>query len=180
MARSIYEFPEIFRRVHMERPGDIEKEVRFLEEVWGRHLTRPVRRVLDIACGDSPHGQILATQGITVVGIDRSPTMIAAGQKNGSTMKFYRRGIERFRIPEGRFDAAIFMSETLPVIQSNQDLMYHFKSVGRTLRHRGVYCVDIDRHDGVELVKRRKLWRERKVMVVQAAVEIREFYQPIR
>ena len=137
MARSIYAVSRrFFGGSTWSGPGDIEKEVSFLEEVWGRHLTRPVRRVLDIACGDSPHGQILATKGITVVGIDRSPTMIAAGQKNGSTMKFYRRGIERFRIPERQFDAAIFMSETFPVIQSNQDLMYHFKSVGQTLRRR--------------------------------------------
>ncbi len=180
MTRSIYEFPEIFRLVHLERPGDIEKEVSFLKEVWERHLKRPARRVLDIACGDSPHGQILAREGSTVVGIDRAPTMIAAGREKGSAMRFYRREIERFRIPEGRFDAAIFMSETFPVIESNRNLMYHFKSVGRALRRGGVYCVDIDRHDGVELMERRKLWRERNVRVGRTVVEIREFYQPIR
>ena len=169
-----------FSRVHLERPGDIEKEVSFLKKVWGRHMRRPVRRVLDIACGDSPHGQMLAREGITVVGIDRSPTMIAAGQKNGSTMKFYRRKIERFRIPQEQLDAAFFMSETFPVIESNRNLMCHFRSVGRALRCGGIYCVDIDRHDGVELVKRRKLWRERNVRIGQTAVEIREFYRPIR
>ena len=51
MNRSIYEFPAIFRRVHMERPGEIAAEVAFLKEVWRRHMRRPVRRVLDVACG---------------------------------------------------------------------------------------------------------------------------------
>src|SRR5258708_40172862 len=81
MEPSIYESPAIFRRVHMEKPAEIGAEVDFMREVWRRHLKRPVRRVLDVACGDSPHGLALARAGITVAGIDHSPTMIAAGRK---------------------------------------------------------------------------------------------------
>lgn len=180
MERSIYEFPAIFRRVHLERSGDIAKEVEFLKQVWRRHLRRPVRRVLDIACGDSPHGEILTREGIAVVGLDRSATMIAAGRKRATGVKFYRREIERFRIREKQFDAAIFMSETFPVIRSNTNLIYHFRSVGSALRPGGLYCIDIDRHEGVELVRRRKLWRERSVTVGRSKVEVREFYRPIR
>src|SRR5208282_3393224 len=78
MEPSVYQYPSIFRRVHMEKPGEIEEETEFLKKVWRRHLKKPVRRVLDIASGDSPHGQILAREGIRVVGIDRSPTMISS------------------------------------------------------------------------------------------------------
>src|ERR1700683_1913670 len=80
MEPSVYKFPSIFRRVHMEQPGEIVQETDFLQQVWRRHLKKPVRRVLDIASGDSPHGQILAREGARVVGVDRSPTMIAAGK----------------------------------------------------------------------------------------------------
>jgi len=182
MEPSIYEFPEIFRCVHMERPGDIADEVSFLKQVWRRHYRRPVRRVFDIACGDSPHGQILVGDKISVVGIDRSPTMLAAGRAHhgdGERVLFYRRPIVRFSLPEPAFDAAFFMSETFPVLRSNQELMHHFKSVARCLRPRGLYCIDIDRHDGVALIARRKPWRRRKVRVGRVAVEVREFYQPI-
>jgi SAM-dependent methyltransferase len=183
MEPSIYEFPDIFRRVHMEEPGDIAKEVRFMRRVWRRHLKRPVRRVLDIACGNSPHGQILARDGVEVVGIDRSPTMIAAGRAESSAiagLRFHRRGIERFRLPERPFDAAFFMSETFPVIVANKNLMYHFKSVGAAVRRGGLYCVDIDRHDGVELVKTRTLWRKRKVMAGAVPVDVREYHRPVQ
>ena len=183
MEPSIYEFPDIFRRVHMEAPGDIEDEVRFMREVWRRYLKRPVRRVLDIACGNSPHGQILARDGVEVVGIDRSPTMIATGRaeaRGSAGLRFYRRPIERFRLPERLFDAAFFMSETFPVIVSNQNLMYHFKSVGALTRRGGLYCVDIDRHDDVELVKKRTLWRQRKVIADGVRVDVREYHRPIQ
>lgn len=181
MEPSIYEFPDIFRRVHMERPGEIPAEVRFLKEIWSRHGNGPVRRMLDIASGNSPHGQILAREGTTVVGIDRSPTMIAAGRREFSSggLRLYRRNIVNFSLPERPFDAAILMSETFPAIADNDALIAHLRSVGRTLRRGAIYTIDIDRHDGIELVKRRRLWRSRRVQIGLLRVDVREFHRPI-
>lgn len=182
MEPSIYEFPDIFRRVHLERSGEIEQESTFLQEVWRRHYPKPVTRVLDLACGNSPHGQILAHAGIETVGVDDSPTMISAGRAEShrlDAIRFYRRKIERFSLPERPFDAAIFMCETFPIIRTNAALMSHLKSVAALLKRGGLYCVDIDRHDGVDLVKRRRLWRERKVRIGTVRVDVREFHRPI-
>ncbi len=179
---SIYEFPDLFRVIHMEQPHEIGEEVEFLKRVWKRHLARPVRRVLDIACGNSPHGQILAALGLSVVGIDRSPTMIAAGHREADSLpnlEFYRRRIERFRLPCRGLDAAFFMSETLPVIVENADLISHLRSVAAVLRKGGLYCVDIDRHDDIEGARRRRLWRRRKVRYRGVSIDVREFLRPI-
>jgi SAM-dependent methyltransferase len=179
---SIYQFPAIFRRVHMEQPGEIESEVRFLKKVWRRHLRRRVRRVLDVACGDSPHGALLTREGISVAGVDRSPTMIAAGRaqsRGGAGVRFYRRPIENFRLPEKPFDAAFFMSETFPVLTENPNLMSHFKSVARLLRLGGLYCIDVDRHGGIEIIRTRRPWRHREVRVGGTLVEVREYHRPI-
>jgi SAM-dependent methyltransferase len=179
---SIYEFPDLFRVVHMEEPGEIQEEVEFLKRVWQRHSRFPIRRVLDIACGNSPHGQIFAAEGIAVTGIDRSPLMMAAGRKEAAGLKnlsLVRRRIERFSLPRGGFDAAFFMSETFPVMVENADLMSHLRSVGAVLRKGGLYCVDIDRHDNIEAVGRRRVWRERRVRHNGIIIDIREFLQPI-
>jgi len=125
---------------------------------------------------------MLARAGIAVVGIDRSPTMIAAGRAESRGLggiRFYRRPIEKFRLPERQFDAGFFMSETFPVITTNQDLMSHFNSVAKLLRRGGLYCIDIDRHDGVDLVGTRKLWRRRTVRVGRIRVGVREYHRPI-
>jgi SAM-dependent methyltransferase len=182
MEPSIYQYPDIFRRVHLEQPGEIENEAQFLKEVWHRHSRRRVRRVLDIACGNSPHGQLFAAEGIEVAGIDRSPTMIMAGRRESRShprLRFYRRQIEKFRLPERPFDAAFFMSETFPIMARNADLMSHLKSVGTLLRAGGLYCIDIDRQDGIELVRARKLWRQRKVIVNGIRVDVCEYHRPI-
>ncbi|HVN27271.1 MAG TPA: class I SAM-dependent methyltransferase [Candidatus Binataceae bacterium] len=176
--RSIYDFPQIFRAVHMEQPEEIAEEIAFIKKVWTRLLRRPVRRVLDVACGDSPHGLILARQKIKVVGIDRSPAMIAAGRAQArgiEGIKFYRRNIENFRIPESDCDAATCWSETLPVMTENASLITHLKSVARVLRPGGLYCVDVDRHDGVRPPSARERWRTRRVRVGSTEVEVREF-----
>ena len=177
---SIYEFPSIFRAVHMEADGEIAEETAFLQQVWSRHYRRPIRRVLDIAAGNSPHGQILARDGISVAAIDRSPTMIAAGihESQGLDIRFYRRPIEKFSVPERSFDVAVFMSETFPVITENAAIGSHFRSVARLLKRGGLYCIDIDRHDGAGHVRKRTLWRRRKVRVDGTMVEIAEYHRP--
>jgi len=182
MEPSIYKYPDIFRRAHLESPGEIPAEVAFLQQVWKRHRKSPTRRILDVACGDSPHGRLLAGDGFEVVGIDRSPTMIASGRAKAhglEHLRFYRRAIERFRLPERPFDAAIFMSETFPVIVENAELLAHLKSVGRALKRGGLYCIDIDRQDPIPRVPRRTIWRERTAQAGTLPLKIREFTHPI-
>jgi SAM-dependent methyltransferase len=182
MEPSIYKYPDIFRRAHLERPGEIPAEVIFLEQVWKRHRKLPTLRVLDIASGDSPHGRLLAGDGFDVVGIDRSLTMIASGRAKARglrNLRLYRRAIERFRLPERPFDAAIFMSETFPVIIENADLLSHLRSVGRALKRGGLYCIDIDRQDTIHQVSRRTMWRERSAHAGSVPLKIREFNRPI-
>lgn len=181
MEHSIYEFPEIFRRVHMEEPRDITEEVRFMHRVWRRHLKAPVRRALDLACGNSPHGQILARTGIEVVGIDRSETMIEAGRWESEGLdgiRFYQRPIEKFRIPERPLDAAFFMSETFPVMTDNRDILSHLQSVGRLLKRGGLYCIDIDRQDGMRATRTQVLWN-RSLRIGDAKVRVRGVHHPM-
>ncbi len=179
---SIYDFPELLHAIQIEEPGEIEQETEFLRRVWRRHSMRPVRRALEIACGSSPHGQILAAQGIEVVGIDRSAAMMRQARRESpglDNLTFYRRRIEQFTLPRGGFDAAFFMSETLPVLVANADLISHLRCVAEALRPGGLYCVDIDRHDRIEADRKRRLWRRRKVRQGPVSVSIREFMRPM-
>jgi SAM-dependent methyltransferase len=178
MTHSIYDFPALFRAVHMEQPHEIDQEAAFLTRLWKRHYQRRVRRVLDIASGDSPHGIILSRAGIKVVGVDRSATMIASGRSQAAgldSIRFYRRPIERFNLPEKPFDCAFFMSETFPIMTTNRAILEHLKSVARLLKRGGLYCIDIDRQDGLRAGGGRRLWRQRKVRALGTEIEVREY-----
>src|SRR5258708_25765394 len=78
MEPSIYKYPDIFRRAHLESPGEIPAEVAFLQQAWRRHRKSPVRRVLDIPCGDSRHVRLLADHAFNVLRMYLSHTMIAS------------------------------------------------------------------------------------------------------
>jgi len=118
-------------------------------------------------------------EGVELVGIDRSPTMIAAGRAESRGLggiRFYRRPIRNFRIPERPFDAAIFMSETFPVMTDNRQILTHLRCVGRMLRRGGLYCIDIDRMDAV---RSRAVWQHRTLRVGDARVEVRALSRPM-
>ncbi len=50
-----------------------KQEVDFLVHCFRRYARRPVRRVLDIACGTGPHLIRLADRGFRMSGLDLSP-----------------------------------------------------------------------------------------------------------
>jgi len=117
MEPSVYEYPSIFRRVHMEKPGEIEEETALPEECMAAALEEAGPTRARHRGGRFAARAILARDGMRVVGIDRSPTMIAAGKKDSRDLagvSFYRREINKFSIPERPFDVAFFMSETFP------------------------------------------------------------------
>jgi len=116
----------------MEAAGEIEEEVEFLRRVWKRHLKRTVRRVLDVACGNSPHGQIMARSGIEVAGVDRSPTMIAQGKQEARGLPLEILSTADRQILYSREQLRLRDSSCqrlFPVMVSNPEVRQHLKSV---------------------------------------------------
>jgi SAM-dependent methyltransferase len=91
----------------------------------------------------------LAKRGFAVVGLDRSPAMLQRAQQKaeaeGVSLALHCRDATSFNIPEDAFDCVIFMSETFPLVRTDEALLSHFASVRAVLRPGGLYIVDIDR-----------------------------------
>ncbi len=65
----------------MYRDKDYEAECDFLEEVFRRYASGPVRSVLDLGCGTGGHALPLARRGYQVCGVDRSAPMITLARE---------------------------------------------------------------------------------------------------
>jgi len=121
------------------------QEVNFLVHCFRRYARRPVRRVLDIACGTGPHLIRLAGRGYQMSGLDLSPQNIeflrerAAG--NGFTPELFVADMTRFRLPKP-VDAAICMQDSQGHLLTNEALLDHLRCVGRSLRTGGLYVFD--------------------------------------
>jgi SAM-dependent methyltransferase len=122
-----------------------KREVDFLVHCFKRYARRPVRRVLDIACGTGPHLIRLAQRGYQTVGLDLSPDNIRyLGERllaRGLTGELVVGDMTDFHLARP-VDAAICMQDSQGHLLTNEELLAHVRAVGRVLRRGGLYVFD--------------------------------------
>ena len=137
-----YSAPRLYEiAFDMNRKGEVD----FLVHCFERYARKPVRRVLDIACGTGPHLIRLAGRGYRMAGLDLSASNIAfLGERLAAKG---RRGdlvvgdMTDFRLARP-VDAAICMQDSQGHLLTNQLLLAHFRAVARALRPGGLYVFD--------------------------------------
>jgi|APSaa5957512576_1039674.scaffolds.fasta_scaffold47845_2 SAM-dependent methyltransferase len=145
---SIWDYPEFYELLLQAPDSQINAEISTIVTLLKGHEIRS-GRVLEIGCGPAAHCIELAKRGFAVVGLDRSPAMLQRAQQKaeaeGVSLALHCRDATSFNIPEDAFDCVIFMSETFPLVRTDEALLSHFASVRAVLRPGGLYIVDIDR-----------------------------------
>jgi SAM-dependent methyltransferase len=120
-------------------------EVDFLVHCFRRFARRPVRRVVDIACGTGPHLVRLAERGYGMSGLDLSRTNIEFLRTRladkGLEAELVVGDMTDFRLAQP-VDAAICMQDSQGHLLTNEQLVAHLRSVARALRRGGVYVFD--------------------------------------
>jgi cyclopropane fatty-acyl-phospholipid synthase-like methyltransferase len=118
------------------------QEVTFLVHCFRRYARRPVRTVLDIACGTGPHLIRLAERGYTMSGLDLSPENITFLKQRTAAKGFDASLIvadmTRFRLRRP-VDAAICMQDSQGHLLTNEALLAHLRCVARGLKKGGLY-----------------------------------------
>jgi SAM-dependent methyltransferase len=125
----------------MNRKGEVD----FLVHCFRRYARRPVRRVLDIACGTGPHLVRLAERGYAMAGLDLSARNIEyLGERlaeRGRRADLIVGDMTDFRL--GRpVDAAICMQDSQGHLLTNEALVAHLRCVARAVRPGGLYVFD--------------------------------------
>jgi SAM-dependent methyltransferase len=116
------------------RDKDYDREVELLGRIFRQYGTQPVQTVLDLGCGTGNHTLRLAAKGHEVVGIDRSPEMLAeAGRKaieQRVTAHFQQADIRHLSLRK-TFDATLMMFAVLGYQTEEEDV----RSVLQGARH---------------------------------------------
>jgi SAM-dependent methyltransferase len=125
----------------MNRKGEVDFHV----HCFKRFARRPVRRVLDIACGTGPHLVRLAERGYGMAGLDLSSRNIEfLGERlaaKGLGGELVVGDMTDFRLARP-VDAAICMQDSQGHLLTNAQLLAHLRSVAKNLRRGGLYVFD--------------------------------------
>ena len=120
-------------------------EVDFLIHCFATHARRPVRRVLDIACGTGPHLMRLAERGYQMVGLDLSRKNIEfLGERlaaKGQSAELTVGDMTDFRLRQP-VDAAICMQDSQGHLLTNEAILAHLRCVAKAVRKGGLYVFD--------------------------------------
>jgi len=123
---------------------DIGMEVDVFEECFRKHSKIPVRRVLELACGPSPHLEELAKRGYEYVGLDINQAMIDYAQRKARALgihpTFLLADMRSFSLEEP-VDFVYTMLGSL-YVETTQDILSHLSSVAKALNPGGLYLLD--------------------------------------
>ncbi len=139
---EVYDHPEYYEIAFSWR--DIPAEVNLFEECFKRFSKIPVKSVLEIGCGNSPHMTELIKRGYRYNGLDISESMLEYSREKvlqtGGEANLFRANMVDFTC-ESKVDFAFIMLGSL-FATSTADLNSHFDSVAESLNKGGLYLLD--------------------------------------
>ena len=160
-----------------------KQEVDFLVHCFRRYGRRPVKTVLDIACGTGPHLVRLGERGYRMSGLDLSSENIDFLRERtahaGLDVSLHVADMTAFRLPRP-VDAAICMQDSQGHLLTNEAILAHLRAVRRALKPDGLYIFDRYMCSSWTQPARRWSWtRRRGQTTVRATFEALRDVNPV-
>lgn len=110
-------------------------------------LKRPVKTVLDLACGTGSLTYELACRGYAVTGVDLSSEMLSLAEEKCRGLKhrprFFCQAMENLRLPE-KVDACVCCLDSVNYVLKPEKLQKAFRRVFDALEPGGLFLFDAD------------------------------------
>ena len=139
---NLYDNPKYYEIAFSFR--DIPVEVNVFEECFKRFSRIPVKSVLELGCGNSPHMEELIKRGYQYSGLDLSKTMLEYSRQKavhiGAKVNLIHENMVDFSL-EMQVDFVYITLGSL-YVRNTSELMTHFNSVAAALKKGGLYLLD--------------------------------------
>jgi SAM-dependent methyltransferase len=122
-----------------------DQEVELLERIFEMYGQGAVRSILDLGCGTGGHAIPLAQHGYTVVGVDRSPAMVAQARERAPSLPAltFEQGDLRTLDLGRSFDVVLMMFAVLGYQLENADVSAALASAYRHTSPGGLLFFDV-------------------------------------
>ncbi len=139
---GVYDNPKYYEIAFSFR--DIPAEVDVFEECFNRFSKIPVKSVLELGCGNSPHMEDLIKRGYQYSGLDLSKAMLEYSREKalriGAEVNLIQTDMIDFSL-ETKVDFVYVLLGSL-FVRSTSQLTSHFNSVAKVLKKGGLYLLD--------------------------------------
>jgi SAM-dependent methyltransferase len=141
------EYIDIYRRAYyydIAFRRDVTGEVEFLIELYRRHGHRPLRSMVDIACGPGYHSKAFAARGIKTYALDLQPEMVefARSLAPESDIHYLASDMRDFTLPVP-VDLALNSFDSIDCLETHEQIVDHFGAVARNLTASGLYVIEL-------------------------------------
>jgi SAM-dependent methyltransferase len=142
MKNTVYENPKYYEIAFSFR--DIDAEVDTFERCFRDYAALPVKSILELGCGNSPHLEALLKRGYEYTGLDTSEAMLAYSSQKAAAMNgqatFIQANMSDFSLSQ-KFDFAFVALGSL-YVRNTDEIISHFRSVAQALNTGGLYLLD--------------------------------------
>ena len=142
------EFNDVFSRAKYYDIAfwrDVSGEVTFIEQLYRQRLGRPLRSLLDNACGPGYHARIAAARGIKSYGLDLRPEMVEYARQraaeDGVEVTWIAADMRKVRLPEP-VDFALTSFDSLDCLHTVDEIVEHLACMAANLTPRGLYLIE--------------------------------------
>jgi len=122
-----------------------KRELDFLEHAFRDHADRPIRDVLDVACGSGRHVFGLTSRGYKCTGLDYTPERVQIAKdrakREGVSVKLLQADATRLKY-ENEFDAVLALY-ILFLLPDDDDVLKCLCQIHRALRKGGILVCNI-------------------------------------
>ncbi len=125
---------------------DVSNEVEFLARLFAQHAKRPLASMLDVACGPGYHARDFARMGVKAYGLDLRPEMVAfardEAEAEGTRVEWFAADMRDFTLPQP-VDLILTSYDSIDCLTGQDEIIEHFKTVGRNLAPKGLYVYEL-------------------------------------
>ncbi|TAK13065.1 MAG: class I SAM-dependent methyltransferase [Anaerolineae bacterium] len=125
---------------------DYAGEATFVHACLQKYRRGETRRLLELACGTGNHSFPLARLGYDILATDYSEDMLAQAQKKLAgkdlTLTFRKADMRALDVPEGGFDAALCLFDSIGYVQTNEAIGKALAGVRAALRPGGLFVME--------------------------------------
>lgn len=127
----------------------LEKLLRLKEDHWDNEKKEwgPPGTILDLCCGTGSLTLELARRGYKMIGVDRSPEMLAIAEQKcreaGLAVPFYCQDITSLRLPE-KVDMCICTLDSVNYVLQPKKLQKAFRRIWENMKRGSTFVFDVD------------------------------------